>query len=103
MVSLIYRHGPAQSRKWPFVTPGSICATGLMVLATMLVTWWVNHFSNYNKLYGSISAVFILMLLIYINSMAILMGFEFNLVLQSLRQKKALKRHRSLDESNEVF
>lgn len=84
-VSFIYRHGPALSKKWPFVTPGSVFATSLMIVATLLVSFWANNFANYNKLYGSISAVFILMVLIYVNALVILIGFELNVTLANLK------------------
>lgn len=87
-VSSIYRHGPALKIKWPFVTPGSVFATSLMFLATFLVSFWVNNFSNYNKLYGSISAVFILMVLIYVNALVILLGFELNVTIAGLKRTK---------------
>lgn len=87
-VSSIYRHGPALLQKWPFVTPGSVFATSLMFFATFLVSFWVNNFSNYNKLYGSISAVFILMVLIYVNSLVILLGFELNVTIANLKRLK---------------
>jgi len=89
IVSHIYRHGPAVAKKWPLVTPGSVFATTLMIIATSLVTYYVNHFNNYNKLYGSIGAIFILMLVIYANSLALLMGFELNVTLTQLQQRKA--------------
>lgn len=88
IVSHIYRHGPPIAKKWPLITPGSVFATTLMILATALVTYYVNHFSNYNKLYGSIGAIFILMSLIYANSLALLMGFELNVTLEHLRQQR---------------
>lgn len=87
-VSFVYRHGPALSKKWPYITPGSVFATTLMVLATFLVSFWANNFANYNKLYGSISAVFILMVLIYVNALVILIGFELNVTLSELKSKK---------------
>jgi membrane protein len=87
-VSFIYRQGPSLVVKWPFITPGSVFATSLMVLATYLVSFWVNHFGSYNKLYGSISAVFILMSLIYINALIVLLGFELNVTITSLQIKK---------------
>src|SRR5215213_5272801 len=89
IVSHIYRHGPAVAKKWPLITPGSLFATSLMILATALVTYYVNHFNNYNKLYGSIGAIFILMSLIYANSLALLMGFELNVTLTQLAQRKS--------------
>jgi membrane protein len=88
-VSSIYRHGPALLVKWPFITPGSVFTTTLMFLATFMVSFWVNNFSNYNKLYGSISAVFILMVLIYVNSLVILLGFELNVTLANLTRAKS--------------
>lgn len=84
-VSFIYRHGPALDKKWPFVTPGSVFATTLMIIATLLVSFWAENFANYNKLYGSISAVFILMVLIYVNALVILVGFELNVTLANLK------------------
>ncbi len=88
IVSFIYRHGPSITKKWPFLTPGSILATALMILTTLLFSFYVNNFSNYNKLYGSISAIFIVMSLIYVNALAILMGFELNVTLSNLTRKK---------------
>jgi membrane protein len=87
-ISFIYRHGPSLIVKWPFITPGSVFATTLMVGATLLVSFWVNNFSNYNKLYGSISAVFVVMSFIYINSLIVLLGFELNVTITSLQIKK---------------
>jgi membrane protein len=88
IVSFIYHHGPAVAKRWPLFTPGAVFATTLMILATGLFSYWVNHFSNYNTVYGSIGAIFILMTLIYTNSLAVLMGFELNVALGQLRQGK---------------
>ena len=88
IVSFIYRHGPSVAKKWPLLTPGAVFATTLMIVATALVSYWVNHFSNYNKVYGSIGAIFILMSLIYANSLAVLMGFELNVTLSHLKSQK---------------
>jgi len=89
IVSFIYRHATPLKKKWSLLTPGAVFATVLMIVATLLVTWWVNHFSNYNKLYGSIGAVFILMSLIWANALAILLGFELNVTLTLLQVQKA--------------
>jgi hypothetical protein len=88
IVSFIYRHGPPVKKKWPLLTPGAIFATALMIIATLVVTYWVNNFSNYNKLYGSISAVFSLMSLIWANSLAVLLGFELDVTLAAMRLQK---------------
>jgi len=88
IVSFIYHRGPAIAKKWPLINPGSVFATSLMIIATFLVSYWVDNFSNYNEVYGSIGAIFILMSLIYVNSLAVLMGFELNVTLSHLNQEK---------------
>jgi membrane protein len=90
VIASMYRHGPALKVKWPFITPGAVFATSLVVIATILVSVYVNNFSNYNKLYGSISAVFILMVMIYANALVVLLGFELNVTLAYMQQQKQL-------------
>jgi membrane protein len=96
-ISFIYRHGPSITKKWPFVTPGSVFATSLMLVATFLFSYWVENFSNYNKLYGSISTIFILMSLIYVNALVILMGFELNVAIAALRRRKDLANNNGVN------
>ena len=85
-ISYIYRHAPAVHKKWRLVSPGSILATFLMLFMTFLFSWWVSHFGNYNQLYGSIGTVLILMVLIFINSLVLLIGFELNVSITSLKK-----------------
>lgn len=84
-VSFIYRWAPAVHKKWKFVSPGSILATFLMIVFTAGFSYYVNNFSRYNELYGSISTLLILMLLIYFNSLVLLIGFELNVSINSLK------------------
>jgi membrane protein len=85
-VSYIYRHAPAVHKKWKMINPGSILATVLMLLLTFIFSWWVNTYGNYNELYGSIGTILILMILIYFNSMMLLIGFELNVSIASLHK-----------------
>jgi membrane protein len=85
-ISYIYRHAPAVHKKWKMINPGSILATFLMILFTLAFSYWVNHFGQYNQLYGSIGTVLILMLLIYFNSLVLLIGFELNVSINSLKK-----------------
>lgn len=85
-ISYIYRHAPAVHKKWRLINPGSILATVLMLLTTLLFSWWVGRFGNYNQLYGSIGTVLILMILIFINSLVLLIGFELNVSITSLKK-----------------
>lgn len=84
-VSFIYRYAPSVHKRWKIISPGSILATFLMILFTAAFSYYVSNFSNYNKLYGSISTILILMLLIYFNSLVLLIGFELNVSITSLK------------------
>jgi membrane protein len=85
-ISYIYRHAPAVHKKWRLINPGSILATFLMILFTLIFSYWVSRFSNYNEVYGSIGTVLIMMLLIFFNSLVLLIGFELNVSISSLKK-----------------
>jgi membrane protein len=85
-ISYIYRHAPAVHKKWKLINPGSILAGFLMILCTLLFSYWVNNFAHYNQLYGSIGTVLIMMVLIYFNSLVLLIGFELNVSISSLKK-----------------
>jgi len=96
-ISLIYRYAPAVHKKWRFINPGSILATFLMLLMTIIFSWWVSRFGTYNELYGSIGTVLILMVLIFINSLVLLIGFELNVSISSLKKIADERKDKSLD------
>lgn len=77
-VSILYRYGPAHKHRWKFSSPGSILATSLAVVTSLGFTYYINHFASYNKIYGSIGTLIVMMLWLYINSFIILIGFELN-------------------------
>ena len=85
-ISFIYRHAPAVHKKWRMINPGSILATGLTLVLTLGFSWWVGRFGNYNQLYGSIGTILILMALIFVNSLVLLIGFELNVSITSLKK-----------------
>jgi membrane protein len=77
-ISLLYRYGPSHKMKWDFLSPGSVLATGLAILTSWGFTYYINHFAAYNKIYGSIGTIIVVMLWLYLNSMILLIGFELN-------------------------
>jgi len=85
-ISFIYKHAPAVHKKWRLINPGSILATFMMLTFTMGFSYYVANFGNYNQLYGSIGTILILMLLIFFNSLVLLIGFELNVSISSLRK-----------------
>jgi membrane protein len=86
-IAFIYRHAPAVKEKWRLYSPGTLLATVLMILSTFAFSFWVNKFGAYNKIYGSIGTIMILMILIYINSLVLLIGYELNVSIHSLKRK----------------
>jgi membrane protein len=77
-VSILYRYGPAHKQRWNFLNPGSILATCLAVVTSFGFSYYINHFASYNKIYGSIGTLVIVMIWLYLNSLIILIGFELN-------------------------
>ena len=78
-IALVYKFAPSVKRRWPLITPGSVLATTLTLLTTLIFSYWVNNFASYNRVYGSIGTVMIIMLLINLNSLILLIGFELNI------------------------
>ena len=76
-VSLIFHFGPRQ-RGLPFFSPGAILSTLLVLASSSVFAFYINHFSQYNKLYGSIGAVLIFMFWLFIIAFLLLVGFELN-------------------------
>lgn len=86
-IAFIYKHAPAIKEKWRLISPGTTLATTLMILLTFIFSIWVNKFGTYNKVYGSIGTIMILMIVIYFNALILLIGFELNISIHSLREK----------------
>ncbi len=84
-VGFIFRYAPAVEKKWKITSPGSITTTFLSLMSSLGFSIFVNNFGRYNVLYGSIGTIMMIMALIYINSLSILIGFELNVSINSLR------------------
>ncbi|WP_342328051.1 YihY/virulence factor BrkB family protein [Pedobacter sp. FW305-3-2-15-E-R2A2] len=77
-ISILYKYGPAHAKKWKFFSAGSCLATVLAFLTIWGFSFYINNFSSYNKVYGSISTLIVLMIWLYLNSLILLVGFELN-------------------------
>jgi len=91
-IAFIYKYAPSVKERWNLISPGSILATFLTLNTTVLFSYWVNNFAAYNKIYGSIGTVLIIMLLIYINSLILLIGFELNVSITYLTKKAEIRK-----------
>ena len=71
-----------------FFSPGAFMSCALLVLTTFLFGLYIEYFSSYNKLYGSIGALLILMLYIWLNAIILLLGFDLNAVINKFNKNK---------------
>ncbi|MBL4662831.1 MAG: YihY/virulence factor BrkB family protein [Flavobacteriaceae bacterium] len=86
-VSTLYHFGVKEGRETRFFSVGALVTTLLFLLTTYFFGVYINNFSQYNELYGSIGALLIMMFYIWINSNLLLLGFELNISLQRLKEK----------------
>ncbi len=95
-VSLLYYYAPAERRQYRFFSPGSILATALLIIGTLSFNYYIQNFSRYNALYGSIGTLLIFQLWIYFNALILLIGFELNASIKQAKQgAKALLHQNS--------
>lgn len=98
--SVLYRIGAATTKKWKFITAGATVSTVFMILVTIGFSWFVNNFGNYNKIYGSIGTVLILMLWVFFNSFILLVGFELNASIRALSDARQERAHEQEKAAN---
>ncbi len=98
-IAFIFKYAPAVHKRWKLNSPGTIVATFLSILASIFFSAFVKNFASYNVLYGSIGTIMMIMALIYINSLALLIGFELNVSIKSL---KAIATQREMDEKKAI-
>ena len=77
-ISFLYYLSPAKKSRWTFISPGSTLATIMMVLISIVFSFFVNNFGSYNKLYGSLGTLVVILLWIYLNALSLLIGFELS-------------------------
>lgn len=94
-VSMLYKFGPASTRKWKFFSPGAMLATILAILTFSGFAFYINQFGAYNKLYGSIGTLIVIMIWIYLNSLILLVGFELNASIALSKQSIKIVKPRS--------
>jgi membrane protein len=97
--SFLYYYGPSKRMKYRFISAGSTLATLLTIISSMGFALFVNNFGQYNKLYGSIGTLIVVMLWLYIISLVLLVGFELNASISRSRDRYENIDLKILDES----
>jgi membrane protein len=85
-ISIILYFGPNKSRQWRLFSPGAFLAFLLVLASSAAFNVYVQNFSQYNKLYGSIGTLIVILLWIYINSIGLIIGYELNASIVSARE-----------------
>lgn len=89
-ISILFHFGPAKTTKWKFFTAGSILATIGIIITSIGFNYYINHFSQYNKVYGSIGTLMIILVWMYFNSIILLTGFELNASISNAKENSDL-------------
>lgn len=87
-ISFLYYLAPAKKTKWRFISPGGTLATILMVITSIGFSFYINNFGQYNKLYGSLGTLIVVLLWLYFNAFVLIIGFELNASINNASLKK---------------
>jgi len=78
-LAFLYRYAPHRTAaKWRWITPGSILATLLWIIASIGFSYYVSQFASYNETYGSLGGVVIMLMWLYISAYIIIFGAAIN-------------------------
>ena len=86
-ISTIFNLGPSLKNKWKTFSPGAIFSTVFIIVTSLGFTYYIDNFGQYNKIYGSIGTLIIILLLIYFNAIILLTGFEINASIINAKKK----------------
>ena len=90
-ISFLYYLAPAKRTDFRFISPGSTLATILFIITSLGFSSYINHFGQYNKLYGWIGTLMVILIWLYLNSIALLIGFELNVSIKDAREEDEIK------------
>ena len=81
VIALIYHNGVPRTQPWHSVIPGATLATAMWFSSTLLFGFYLQHYADYSIIYGSLGAAIALLVWMYMVSLVILIGAEFNAML----------------------
>jgi membrane protein len=81
VIQLIYHNAVPRTQPWHSVLPGAVLATAMWLLSTALFGWYLQHYADYSVIYGSLGLGIALLVWMYLISLVILIGAEFNAML----------------------
>ena len=81
VIQLIYHNAVPRTQPWHSVLPGAVLATGMWLSSTALFGWYLQHYADYSVIYGSLGVGIALLVWMYLISLVVLIGAEFNAML----------------------
>jgi len=87
-ISFLFYPAPAKKVRWRFISAGSTLATILTIAISLGFSFYINHFGRYNTLYGSIGAILVILVWLYLNSITLLIGYELNASIKDAHLEK---------------
>jgi len=81
VIALIYHNAVPRTQPWHSVLPGATLATGMWFVVTMIFGWYLQNYADYSVIYGSLGVAIALLVWMYMISLVILIGAEFNAIL----------------------
>ncbi len=94
-ISFLYYMAPSKKTRFRFISPGSTLSSILAILTSLIFAWFMNQFGQFNKIFGSLGTLMMIMLFLYFNAMALLIGFELN---ASIKNAALLKEEPAEDD-----
>jgi membrane protein len=81
VIQLIYHNAVPRTQPWHTVLPGAVLSTAMWLISTAFFGWYLQHYADYSIIYGSLGVGIALLLWMYIISLVVLIGAEFNAML----------------------
>lgn len=78
IIALIYYYGPSVKKKYKYFSAGATFATFFSIAMTFGFRFYAAYLNNFNRLFGSLGIMIVIMMLIYLNALVLLFGFELN-------------------------
>ena len=100
-VAVMYYVMPDVKQKFRFITPGSVLAVVVWIVASLGFGFYVKTFADYNAMYGSIGAIIVLLLYFYISAAVLLLGAEMNAVIEHMSAEGKNPGEKTFDEADE--
>ena len=85
-ITALYNAADFSKDRWRFITPGAVATTALIVVTSIAFAWFATSLSSYNRLYGSLGTLLLLLVWLNVNCFLLIIGFDLNTALNKARR-----------------